>query len=82
MLSFIEAATHVFRNILLSIERKIEQISIQPKIDVAVGEKPHFIVPFPKDEDFIPRPEIQTWIRQQYASARSRMALIGIGGIG
>ena len=77
-----EIDAHLFRNILLNIEKKIEQVSIQPQIEVPVGEKPHFLVPFPKDVDFISRPEIQSWIREQYAGTRSRLALIGIGGIG
>lgn len=67
---------------LLKIQDKVEKLSIQPEVEVPVGHKPHFVVPFPRDPDFICRPDIQTWIREQYLGLLSRMAIIGIGGMG
>lgn len=67
---------------LLNIQNKVENISIQPEIEVPVGQKPHFVVPFPRDPDFISRPEIQSWIREQYFGTSTRIAIIGIGGMG
>lgn len=69
-------------NMLLKIQDKMEEISIRPEIELPVGQMPHFVLPFPRDADFISRPEIQSWIRDQYESTKYRAAIVGIGGIG
>lgn len=60
----------------------MESLSLQPSEDTSISRMPHFIVPFPRDPDFIERPAIQSWVRQQHAGLFSRMALVGLGGFG
>ncbi|KAK3192040.1 hypothetical protein K4F52_002085 [Lecanicillium sp. MT-2017a] len=50
--------------------------------DISIAMKPHFIVPFPRDSDFITRPMIQSWVREQLGGTASRIALTGMGGFG
>ncbi|KAI5815631.1 P-loop containing nucleoside triphosphate hydrolase protein [Pyronema omphalodes] len=61
-------------------------------VAVATKDKPHFIVPFPKNDNFIGQSDIEAWFKnhqqQRIASGRSentghlRLALCGLGGIG
>jgi hypothetical protein len=45
--------------------------------------KPLFIVPFPRDPDFVDRPVLGGWLEEQYnASPARRLALVGMGGFG
>ncbi|KAF4417482.1 Kinesin light chain, partial [Colletotrichum fructicola] len=50
--------------------------------DLSIARKPHFVVPFPSDPDFVNRSDIWTWIQEQYAGPGSRFALMGMGGFG
>ncbi|KAJ0358883.1 hypothetical protein COL26b_014447 [Colletotrichum chrysophilum] len=50
--------------------------------DLSTTRNPHFVVPFPSDPDFVNRPDIWTWIEEQYAGPNSRFALVGMGGFG
>ncbi|ESU10201.1 hypothetical protein FGSG_12516 [Fusarium graminearum PH-1] len=46
------------------------------------ARKPCFCVPFVRDRDFVDRPDILTWLKEQYAGSAGRMALVGMGGFG
>ncbi|CAM1503458.1 Fc.00g082340.m01.CDS01 [Cosmosporella sp. VM-42] len=70
------------RTLFLYVNNGIEKLSLQTAVDVSVARKPHFIMPFPRDPDFIERPALQTWVEQQYAGPASRRALVGLGGFG
>ncbi|KAK2599970.1 hypothetical protein QQS21_005272 [Conoideocrella luteorostrata] len=50
--------------------------------DTYIAQKPHFILPFPQDPDFVARPVIQKWIHEQLVGTASRIALTGMGGFG
>jgi hypothetical protein len=48
-----------------------------------VDVKPHFMIPFPRDPDFVDRPVLRGWLEEQYnASPARRLALVGMGGFG
>jgi hypothetical protein len=61
-------------------------------VAVTTKDKPHFMVPFPKNEKFIGKSHISFWFQdyrqQRIASGQSehtghlRLALCGLGGIG
>ncbi|KAJ4160360.1 hypothetical protein NW754_003485 [Fusarium falciforme] len=68
--------------ILLDIQQKFEGVSLQPRRDGSIARKPCFCVPFDRDPDFVDRPDILTWLREQYTGSASRMALVGMGGFG
>ncbi|KAJ4167392.1 hypothetical protein NW754_011207 [Fusarium falciforme] len=63
--------------ILLDIRQKFEGVSLQP-----MTRNPCFSVPFDRDPDFVDRPDIMTWLREQYTGSAGRMALVGMGGFG
>ncbi|KAH7131167.1 P-loop containing nucleoside triphosphate hydrolase protein [Dactylonectria macrodidyma] len=44
--------------------------------------KPFSTVPFPPDPDFVDRPDILKWMHEKCARPASRIALVGLGGIG
>ncbi|KAH8656468.1 P-loop containing nucleoside triphosphate hydrolase protein [Ilyonectria robusta] len=44
--------------------------------------KPFSTVPFPPDPDFVDRPDILKWMHGKCARPASRIALVGLGGIG
>jgi hypothetical protein len=44
--------------------------------------EPFSTVPFLPDPDFIERPDIAAWLRDKCGQSGSRVALIGLGGIG
>ena len=44
--------------------------------------EPFSTVPFPRDPDFVDRPDILAWIREKCAEPASRAALVGLGGVG
>ncbi|KAJ4183504.1 hypothetical protein NW759_017073 [Fusarium solani] len=48
----------------------------------SITRKPYFCVPFKRDPDFVDRPDILTWLKEQYAGSAGRMALVGMGGFG
>ncbi|KAJ4230714.1 hypothetical protein NW757_013979 [Fusarium falciforme] len=68
--------------ILLDIQQKFEGVSLQPRRDRSIARKPCFSVPFDRDPDFVDRPDILTWLREQYTGSTGRMALVGMGGFG
>ncbi|KAI8710369.1 hypothetical protein NCS52_01581900 [Fusarium sp. LHS14.1] len=68
--------------ILLDIQQKFEGVSLQPRRDKSIARKPCFSVPFDRDPDFVDRPDILTWLREQYTGSAGRMALVGMGGFG
>lgn len=67
---------------LLGIRQRFEGVSLQPHGDKSIARKPCFYVPFDRDPDFVDRPDIMTWIKEQYTSSAGRMALVGMGGFG
>ncbi|KAF3359144.1 Aminomethyltransferase [Verticillium dahliae VDG1] len=68
--------------ILLDIQQRFEGVSLQPRRDESVARKPCFCVPFNRDPDFVDRPDILTWLEEQYTGSAGRMALVGMGGFG
>ncbi|KAJ4176011.1 hypothetical protein NW767_015588, partial [Fusarium falciforme] len=54
----------------------------QPRGDESIARKPCFCVPFNRDPDFVDRPDILTWLKEQYTGSAGRMALVGMGGFG
>ncbi|KAH7125055.1 hypothetical protein B0J13DRAFT_598998 [Dactylonectria estremocensis] len=68
--------------LLLDIRQRIEGVSLQPEEDVSIARKPCFILPFERDPDFVDRPDIMAWIKEQYTGPVGRMALVGMGGFG
>ncbi|KAF4126947.1 Phosphorylase superfamily [Geosmithia morbida] len=51
--------------------------------DVSAALKPHYMLRFADDPDFIDRPDMMEWMIQQHnIPGHVRMALVGIGGIG
>ncbi|KAK8143532.1 hypothetical protein G3M48_007092 [Beauveria asiatica] len=67
--------------LLLHIKSGVDGVSATPE-DVSIARLPHFVVPFPRDSDFVPRPAIQTQIHEQLRGKTSRQALFGMGGFG
>lgn len=54
-----------------------------PAIDiVSSAQKSHFVLPFPRDRNYVERSAVQTWLEEQYAGPSQRIALIGLGGFG
>lgn len=82
LLNDLESTLTLFRHILLGIDKGIQGLSLQSAEDISKARKPHFIIPFPRDSDFVERPALQSWVREQYAGPASRMALVGLGGFG
>lgn len=77
------AANTCVRKLLLSINHRIENLSLQSTENRCVDFKPHFSIPFPRDPDFVDRPALQEWLEEQYnASLARRIALVGMGGFG
>ncbi|KAH8661168.1 hypothetical protein BGZ61DRAFT_485518 [Ilyonectria robusta] len=68
--------------LLLDIRQRIEGVSLQPEEDVSIARKPCFSLPFERDPDFVDRPYIMAWIKDQYTGPVGRMALVGMGGFG
>ncbi|KAH7160580.1 hypothetical protein B0J13DRAFT_581474 [Dactylonectria estremocensis] len=68
--------------LLLDIRQRIDGVSLQPEEDVSIVRKPCFSLPFERDPDFVDRPDIMAWIKEQYIGPVSRMALVGMGGFG
>ncbi|KAL1864824.1 hypothetical protein Plec18167_009618 [Paecilomyces lecythidis] len=68
--------------LLLQINKGMKNLSLQTVVDISVARKPHFMMPFPRDLDYVERPSLQAWIEQQYASRAGRIALVGLGGFG
>lgn len=72
----------IARVILLDVQRDLAELTARVPIDLSVTRKPHFIMPFPRDPDFVERPALQAWVKDQYDGSATRMALVGLGGFG
>ena len=70
------------RNRLVAIQQSVESMRFQGTEDPSVACKPHLMVPFPPDSDFVHRPDIWTWITENYDGPANRLALVGMGGFG
>lgn len=44
--------------------------------------RPFSTIPFPPDPDFVERLDIISWLRDRGARPGSRVALVGLGGVG
>ncbi|KAJ4176008.1 hypothetical protein NW767_015585 [Fusarium falciforme] len=60
----------------------VENGRFQLRREEPIARKPCFCVPFNRDPDFVDRPDILTWLKEQYTSSAARMALVGMGGFG
>ncbi|RGP63231.1 kinesin light chain 3 [Fusarium longipes] len=67
---------------IIDIHKGFKQLTFQPTEDTLISRKPHLMVPFAPDADFVHRPTIEEWIHNQYIQPRQRMALVGMGGFG
>lgn len=76
-------ADNCIRKLLLNINERIENLSLQSAENGSMDRKPHFMIPFPRDPDFVDRPVLREWLEEQYnANPTRRIALIGMGGFG
>ena len=76
------ASTETDRTLLLDIQEGVKQLNLQATADASAYEKPHMIMPFTLDPDFICRPSIEQWMKEQFTRPTQRMALVGMGGFG
>ncbi|KXH46325.1 kinesin light chain protein [Colletotrichum salicis] len=70
------------QDILFEVQLGVQKLKLGKTKDLSVACKPHFVVPFPSDPDFVDRPDIWTWIQNQYAGPENRFALVGLGRFG
>ncbi|GKT44024.1 uncharacterized protein ColSpa_04205 [Colletotrichum spaethianum] len=68
--------------LLCDIQQGVQDLNLYKAEDLSIARNPQFVVPFPSDPDFVNRPDIWTWIEEQYAGSASRFALVGLGGFG
>ncbi|KAF4445315.1 kinesin light chain 3, partial [Fusarium acutatum] len=68
--------------ILIDIHEGVKQLTLQPTEDASISRKPHLMVPFAPDLDFVHRFTIEKWMQDQYRQPSRRMALVGMGGFG
>ncbi|KAF4987973.1 hypothetical protein FGRMN_10021 [Fusarium graminum] len=68
--------------ILLDISQKFDGVSLDHHVQRSTSQTPCFNVPFDRDSDFVHRPLITTWLKEQYTGPSRRMALVGLGGLG
>ncbi|KAH6954720.1 hypothetical protein DER45DRAFT_646464 [Fusarium avenaceum] len=68
--------------ILLNMSQKVEGMSLNHSDQRPTGRTPCFNVPFDRDTDFVPRPNINDWLKEKYKGPSNRMALVGLGGLG
>ncbi|KAK7423699.1 hypothetical protein QQX98_000889 [Neonectria punicea] len=68
--------------LLLDIRQKMEGVSLQSQDSKPASHGACFHVPFPPDPDFIDRPDIMTWMEEQFSNHITRIALVGMGGFG
>ena len=47
-----------------------------------VRSKPCSTLPFGIDDDFVDRPDIIGWMQDKFDGTASRIALVGLGGVG
>jgi hypothetical protein len=60
----------------------VKQLGIRPTEDASISYKPHLMVPFTPNPDFVHRPAIEKWMQDQYGQPGQRIALVGMGGFG
>lgn len=87
LVGYREAITAILQidqtKLLLDINERIENLSLQSVEDRSKDCKPHFLIPFPRDPDFVDRPVLQEWLEEQYnTNPARRIALVGMGGFG
>ncbi|KAG5656825.1 hypothetical protein KAF25_010378, partial [Fusarium avenaceum] len=68
--------------ILLNMSQKVEGMSLNHSDQRSTSRKPCFNVPFDRDTDFVPRPNITDWLKEKHKGPSNRMALVGLGGLG
>ncbi|KAF5667156.1 kinesin light chain [Fusarium heterosporum] len=68
--------------ILLDISQKFEGVSLGHHDQRSISHTPCFNVPFDRDSDFVHRPDVTEWLKEQYTGPSRRMALVGLGGLG
>lgn len=68
--------------LLLQIKNGVDNFPASMDEDMSIAKRPHFVIPFPQDPNFISRPAIQAQIREHLKGTASRLALIGMGGFG
>ncbi|CAM1511657.1 Fc.00g091700.m01.CDS01 [Cosmosporella sp. VM-42] len=67
-------------SIILGIDQRVQNFSAGDTIPIVI--QPCSTVPFEPDPDFVDRPEIFAWLKEQYEGPTSRAALVGMGGFG
>nr|XP_036584338.1 Kinesin light chain 5 [Colletotrichum truncatum]KAF6793856.1 Kinesin light chain 5 [Colletotrichum truncatum] len=68
--------------LLFDLRKGLEDLKLGKAEDLSITRKPHFVVPFASDPDFVNRPNISEWMEKQYAGPASRFGLVGLGGFG
>lgn len=71
-----------YRILLCGLQQGVQDLKFGKAEDLSIARRPHFVVPFPPDPDFVNRSDIRTWIEVQYAGPGIRFALVGMGGFG
>ncbi|KAF6782559.1 Kinesin light chain 5 [Colletotrichum sojae] len=67
---------------LVDIQEGVRQLALQATEDATIARRPHRMLPFPPNPDFVHRPPVEKWMRDQYGGPDQRMALVGMGGFG
>ena len=57
-------------------------MTLQAVESPSTARKAHFVVPFPKDADFVNRPTLWERLMEQCEGPARRIALVGLGGTG
>ncbi|UKZ86328.1 uncharacterized protein TrAFT101_002164 [Trichoderma asperellum] len=87
LVGYREAITAILQidqtKLLLDINGRIENLSLRSVENRSKDCKPHFMIPFPRDPDFVDRPVLREWLEEQYnTNPARRIALVGMGGFG
>ncbi|KAF6806307.1 Kinesin light chain 5 [Colletotrichum musicola] len=67
---------------LVDIQEGVRQLALQATEDATIARRPHRMMPFPPNPDFVHRPPIERWLQDQFGGPDRRMALVGMGGFG
>ncbi|KAF6810671.1 Kinesin light chain 5 [Colletotrichum plurivorum] len=67
---------------LVDIQEGVRQLALQATEDATIARRPHRMLPFPPNPDFVHRPPIERWLQDQFGGPDRRMALVGMGGFG
>lgn len=76
------APTDIDRTLLLDIQEGVKQLNLQATADASASKEPRMMMPFTPDPDFISRPSVEAWMKEQFGQPTQRMALVGMGGFG